>query len=257
MTKEELEYKIRRRYGRRNHEGRIWSGLFFIALGALFIAREAGVGFPQWFFTWPTLLIGIGVFLFVKHGFRHFAPLVMIGIGVVFLVDQYQMNFSLKPFLWPAMFVVFGFYLVVRPRRRFRHWKHGDPAQEALAAEPMDEATVLNTTEDVIDITTMFGGVKKKVLSKNFRGGDIVSVMGGSEIDLRQADFKDRISIDNFTLFGGTKLIVPAEWDVQSEVVAIFGGVDDKRPLPSDNLPRKILHLEGTCIFGGIEIKHF
>src|SRR5690349_22431252 len=40
-----------------------------------------------------------------------------------------------------------------------------------------------------IDVTAVFGGIKKNVLSKNFKGGDITSFMGGSEIDLSQADF--------------------------------------------------------------------
>ena len=47
----------------------------------------------------------------------------------------------------------------------------------------------------------------------------------------------------------------PPIWDVQSEMVAIFGGVDDKRQIKGVHLdPNKVLILDGTCIFGGIEI---
>jgi predicted membrane protein len=111
---------------------------------------------------------------------------------------------------------------------------------------------------DFLDVTAVFGGVKKNVLSKNFRGGDIVSFMGGSEIDLTQADFQGRIKIDTTNIFGGTKLIVPPTWDVQSDMVAIFGGVDDKRQISGVKLdPNKVLILDGTCMFGGIEIKSY
>jgi hypothetical protein len=82
--------------------------------------------------------------------------------------------------------------------------------------------------------------------------------MGGSEIDLTQADFTGTVKIDTTNIFGGTKLIVPPTWDVQSDVTAIFGGVDDKRQISGVNLdPKKILILDGTCMFGGIEIRSF
>jgi hypothetical protein len=82
--------------------------------------------------------------------------------------------------------------------------------------------------------------------------------MGGSEIDLTQADFQGRIKIDTTNIFGGTKLIVPPTWDVQSDMVAIFGGVDDKRQISGVKLdPNKVLILDGTCMFGGIEIKSY
>jgi predicted membrane protein len=111
---------------------------------------------------------------------------------------------------------------------------------------------------DFIDVTAVFGGVKKNVLTKTFRGGDIVSFMGGSEIDMTQADFTGRVRIDVTNIFGGTKLLIPSSWDVQNDITAIFGGVDDKRQISGVNLdPGKILILDGTCMFGGIEIRSF
>jgi hypothetical protein len=41
-------------------------------------------------------------------------------------------------------------------------------------------------------------------------------------------------------------------------MVAIFGGVDDKRQISGVKLdPNKVLILDGTCMFGGIEIKSY
>jgi hypothetical protein len=44
---------------------------------------------------------------------------------------------------------------------------------------------------------------------------------------------------------------------VRSEIAAIFGGVDDKRPQPANAAPEKILVLKGTIIFGGVEVNSF
>jgi predicted membrane protein len=99
--------------------------------------------------------------------------------------------------------------------------------------------------------------VHKKIVSKTFRGGDIVTMMGGTEIDLSQADFTGIIRLDVTQIMGGTKIIVPPHWEVRSEVTAIFAGFEDKRQQPTVVNPEKVLVIDGTSIFGGIELRNF
>lgn len=113
------------------------------------------------------------------------------------------------------------------------------------------------TSEDFIDATSIFGGVHKKMVSKNFKGGDIVTIMGGTEIDLSQADFTGVARLDVTQVMGGTKIIVPAHWEVRTEVSAIFAGFEDKRQQPAVQNPDQVLIIDGTSIFGGIELKNF
>ena len=95
-------------------------------------------------------------------------------------------------------------------------------------------------------------------MSKNFRGGEIVAVLGGAEINLAHADFDGVIRLEAVSVLGGTKLIVPPNWDVQSEMVAVFGGVEDKRVIRPELIdPNKKLVLEGTCFLGGLEIRNY
>ena len=82
--------------------------------------------------------------------------------------------------------------------------------------------------------------------------------MGGTEVNLSQADIQGTITLDTTNIFGGTKLIVPASWEVKSEATAIFGGIEDKRDLHAIKPdPAKVLIIDGTCIFGGIEIRNY
>jgi predicted membrane protein len=121
-----------------------------------------------------------------------------------------------------------------------------------------DRSTEQPDSNDFLDTTSILGGVKKIVLSKNFKGGDITNFMGGTEINFTQADIQSKVTIDTTNIFGGTKIIVPPTWDVQSDIVAIFGGVDDKRQmLTQTSDPVKTIRLSGICIFGGIEIRSF
>lgn len=114
------------------------------------------------------------------------------------------------------------------------------------------------TGDDYLDAVSVFGGVKKTILSKTFKGGDIVNVFGGAEIDLTMADIEGKVVIDITQIFGGTKIIVPSHWQVVSNLSAVFAGVDDKRLRKTgsgdDN---KILVLEGVSIFAGVDIRSY
>ena len=73
-----------------------------------------------------------------------------------------------------------------------------------------------------------------------------------------QADISTTATIDITQLFGGTNLVVPPHWNIKSEIVCVFGGIEDKRHLIKDAPEsKKVLVLRGTCIFGGIDIKSY
>lgn len=75
---------------------------------------------------------------------------------------------------------------------------------------------------EVVDIVSIFGGTKRNIISKEFKGGDAVAIFGGNDLILSQADFTGTATLDLTQIFGGTHLVVPANWKIQSEVVSIF-----------------------------------
>ena len=264
--KEDFRNEIESRWGqyeRRSRRGRVWAGFFLLVVGLLLLLKTLNViFFPSWFFTWPVFLIAIGLFIGARHGFRSGFWLIPILIGGLLLANEADPGLQLDRFIAPFIIITIGLMFILRPKRsHWRRWRHHYEEGGQQGNESSTESAFASTAgdrRDYIDITSVFGGVKKNVLSKNFKGGDIVSFMGGSEIDLTQADFTGRITIDATNIFGGTKLIVPSSWDVQSDITAIFGGVDDKRQVNGVNLdPNKVLILDGTCMFGGIEIRSF
>jgi predicted membrane protein len=248
-----------------NHQrrnGHVWAGTLLLVIGSLLFTRALGVPYPSWLFTWPVLLISIGLFIGLRHGFRVGGWIIPIIIGSIFLAERFIAGASFKPIIAPAIIISLGILFIFRPRgRHFRTRGFGEEIdREAYPASGLtgDESSNFSDRRDFIDTTSIFGGVKKIVLSKNFKGGDLVNFMGGSEINLTQSDFSGSVRIETTNVFGGTKLIVPSTWDVQSEVVAIFGGVDDKRHFNGASVdPSKVLIIEGTCLFGGIEIRSF
>lgn len=133
-------------------------------------------------------------------------------------------------------------------------------ADQPKAEAPNDPFTVKGNvfSDDILDATAVFGGVDKIVLSKNFKGGEIVNIFGGSAIDLTKADIQGHVMIEVTQVFGGTKLIVPPHWHVISDVSAIFAGVDDKRMRHTTTITNdKVLIVKGVSIFAGIEIRSY
>ena len=74
----------------------------------------------------------------------------------------------------------------------------------------------------------ILSGVNRGNNSPAFRGGDLTAVMGGCEIDLRQAAINGDATIDVFAMWGGIEIRVPGNWTVAFHVTPDLGGVEDK-----------------------------
>lgn len=232
----------------------ILTGAFILLFGIAALMKAVMADFPGWVLSWQMGLVAFGLFIGIRHNFRGGAWLVLLLVGGIFLLKDIFPEFSFK-LIWPTVLIVIGAFIIMRPRRRWK-WdgtKRTEGASDSFFSEDVDYSK-----EDYVDNTSIFGGAKKIVISKNFKGGDLVNIFGGTELDLSQADFTGSAVIELTTVFGGTKLLVPSNWSVKSEAVTIFGGIEDKRRMQTiTETPDKTLFIRGTVIFGGIDIKSF
>jgi hypothetical protein len=115
----------------------------------------------------------------------------------------------------------------------------------------------------------IFWGGRKKIIAKQFVGGEVVAIFGGYEIDLTEAEMAgDYIEIEAVNIFGGGEIRVPLGWDVYMQAVGIFGGCGDRTrhpdPVPAgaknpDGSPApqpKRLIVKGVAIFGGLTVRN-
>jgi predicted membrane protein len=232
----------------------IWTGVFILTIGVVALLRSTVEGFPDWAFSWQMLLVAFGLFIGVRHNFRGGAWLVLLLVGGIFLARDIYPHFSFGR-IWPVVLIVLGAFIILRPRRG---WKLNPNKKTEGASDSVFTEDIDYSKEDFVDSTSIFGGAKKIIISKNFKGGSLVNIFGGTELDLSQADFTGTAVIELETIFGGTKLLVPSNWSVKSEAVTIFGGIEDKRRMQAGTeTPEKTLFIRGTVIFGGIDIKSF
>jgi hypothetical protein len=230
-----------------------WVGAIILTLGSLLLLHKMDLlEFPRWIFSWKVMLIGIGLIVGINSNFKGIGWLVMILIGSFFFLDDIPgFPIDLDRYALPVGIIILGMFIVFRAvigkseKERKDIWGDGVVATDSGG-------------EDTFDLTTVFGGAKRKIFSKNFRGGRTTCIFGGSDIDMTQADINGTIIIDVVQIFGGVKMIIPANWEVKSDVSVILGGIDDKRNVPTAGLaPNKKLVLTGTVIFGGVDIKSY
>lgn len=233
-----------------HRRGRLTAGIFLFIIGGMLLFQEVSpYEFSDWVFSGGTLLFVIGLYSTIKHKFsRMFGPILM-GIGVILNLHMFFPAFNAWNYVWPIALMFFGAVIVLKPKRKDQ-W--GD------WAEKKGFANINDSDIDYMEVNAVFGGVKKSVSNRDFKGGEINAVFGGAEINLLNCDFNGRVTLEVNQVFGGTKLIIPSNWVVKSEVTAVLGSVEDKRSFANvQQDENKVLVLNGNAVFGGIDIRSF
>ncbi|MFO7863392.1 MAG: DUF5668 domain-containing protein [Salinivirgaceae bacterium] len=220
---------------------RLMTGVLLLLAGGLLLLSNFNLLSWQMediIFSWQMLLIGIG---FISLAGRNFtSAIVLFAIGGFFLLPEIFINLRIDfvSVFWPFVIIIIGLTLIFR-RSNF--------SKEKKATE---------FTENYIDEVNIFGGSERVLNSEFFEGGKITSIFGGSTVNLKNVKLKNGFAeIEMTSIFGGSKLFIPENWNVRIEATSIFGGINDKRQLNVTETPNtNTLVIKGTAIFGGGEI---
>lgn len=221
--------------------GRLVTGLLLVALGGLFLAHNLDVLDARPYLRyWPAGLIAIGVASLVQAcgASGRIAGVIWIAVGSWLLLEDFDLVHMSPWDLWPLLLVLVGGSLV---------WRALFPAWRSSGASGGDST---------VGALAVMSGVKRVNSSRDFRGGDLTAIMGGAEIDLRQATIAgDEAVIEVFAMWGGIELRVPETWIVVNNVLPVLGGVEQKTRLTAgERSPRLVVR--GLVIMGGVEIKN-
>ncbi|USX12488.1 cell wall-active antibiotics response protein [Oxalobacteraceae bacterium OTU3CAMAD1] len=144
--------------------------------------------------------------------------------------------------LWPVMLIVFGIAVVFKSSTGRSAFKQPG----AKADNEFDQMEV--------DITSFMGAFKRRIITADFRGGEITALMGGCDLDLRQSSINGEAVLNVFSLFGGVTIKVPVDWTVVLQGTPIMGGFEEKTAPPAT--PGKVLYVRGYAIMGGLEVRN-
>ena len=254
-------------------------GLIVITVGVLTTLDNLGVLDAQYYFRfWPVAIIAIGLAKLWRaldgHG-GYVTALAFSTAGTWLLLEQLDLLTISFREVWPALLVLVGGSLVWQALSRSRpaapdepeglgeleglgHFgEPGEPGRSQVSGLP-GESRQPGPEDDanaVLHATAILGSVVRGNNSPRFRGGSLTVVMGGCEIDLRNASIEREAVIEVFAMWGGIEIRVPEDWTVVSQVNPVLGGVADTTR-PPQTAGRRRLVLRGFVIMAGIEVKN-
>lgn len=229
------------RLGRGSISARVIMGLAMVALGVLWTLDNLGMldaePIVRW---WPLLVIGFGVTKLLGLGTPRnpAAGTILSVVGFWLLAGGLGFGWVDISLLFPLLLLALGVHLLTRSFRT-----------QAIAGSSDDPSATLSTF-------AFWSGIDRKAVSQDFRGGDATAVMGGVNVDLRQArPAPGGAVLDLFVWWGGVEIRIPEQWKVVNEANVVMGGIEDKSKAPSPDA-RDALILRGLVIMGGVEIKN-
>lgn len=227
---------------RRGPTAQVVFGLLILILGVLFTLDNFDlIDAGRYLRYWPAALVAVGllkIYHAARHGHGWFGGLVFLGIGSWMLLNGVlYFRIDIRD-LFPLLLVLLGGYMVWRGfgGQRRDHKADGHSSFSALA---------------------VMGGIARRSSSQAFQGADLTAVMGGCEIDLRQASIVPGTEaiVDLFAFWGGIDIKVPEDWTVVTRAMPLMGGVEDKTRAPQGAATRRLI-VRGIVVMGGVVIKN-
>jgi predicted membrane protein len=253
---ENIRRNMRERMQRSSRPPGMAAGLILIAVGTLFLLGHMGlVDTGRLWKFWPLIIVVVGLVKFFKER-SQVGGAITIVIGVLLQLNQLGYLRLSWGSVWPLILIAAGIAMIWS---RFEVPKFPTPPAEAGIA---GMGTVSGTSSyETLNEYALFGGIERRMHTNSFRGGSIVSVFGGVEVDFLSADIEGQEAVIYVeAIFGGIELRVPERWKVVFQGQSIFGGYSDEtRPPLADtpgSTPRKTLILRGKAVFGGINVKN-
>ena len=152
--------------------------------------------------------------------------------GVAFLLNNLDvLDFNVFSLFWPIVIILVGWSIIRQGHRK----------------------VIVQSGDD--NYFAMMSGTESRNTSKDYKGGKVTAIMGGVDIDLRNAVIKKNATLEVFALMGGVEVKVPRGWVVKSQAVVFLGGIENK----ADDVTKAgapTLTLVGNVVMGGVEVKY-
>ena len=212
-------------------------GLVLVVIGLIFLLHNLDFHYFERFWNfWPLALLAIGLAkAFSGRADERTFGWVVTFLGAIFFA-RYTLgwNVHMREF-WPVILVIIGISIVMR---------------SIQGPQPPRGAT---DTSSLVRERALVGGIKRKNTSQSFQGGELTAVMGGCEIDLRDARMAGpQVIIDCFAMWGAIVIQIPPDWSIDPQISVFAAGFEDRTKPPVQ--PAGTLVLRGTAVMASFEL---
>ena len=216
-------------------------GIIILAIGILYLITTINPDFVvDYSLLWPGALILFCVCSIIKNKRLDMVSSIGVFVGTLILgVNANWFDKDIYKFMWPGVLIIIGISIIL---------------SSILFNKNKKKTKKLNIKDGILTYSGIFAGIDEKVTIKDFKGAIVYSIFGGVELDLRSIEPKEDIVINVYSIFGGTTLLLPKDYNVKVNSTAIIGGSENK----SNNQyseTQKTIYINTTSVFGGCEIK--
>lgn len=231
-----------------NHRRRskVVFGLFILAVGLFALLDNLHVFDSRLVQPyWPLVLVALGALKLVQ---MRDATGVVFGVALIAVGGAMTLNnlglivFHVRDW-WPVLLIMVGALSIARGFR---------PESSASGCRGRRRRDERLEHGSRIDASAMMSALVLKNDSQDFQGGDVSTVMGAVEIDLRQASIVNEAHLHVSIIMGGIEIKVPRDWSVSVNGSPTLGGIEDRSAPPLASTKRLVI--DGSVVMGGVEI---
>ncbi len=242
-----------------------WSFIFgalIVAAGVVLLLDQQGLinADRVLSYFWPVVMIAAGTTMLIDcrgRGGRGLWGGILLASGVLLVLENLGVAHIHFNTVWPLVVIAIGVLMIWQaagPRIR------PDGTTNSQWPEIFNRWSRAGSPEDDFNGIAILGGFKRRITSKKFKGGRVLSFMGGFQIDLRQAEMEgDSATIEAMSVMGGGEIKVPDDWLVSMEGISLFGAFVDETDQHTPGVAgtqQKRLIMKGASLMGGIVVKN-
>ncbi len=211
-------------------------GILFIIVGLIIGLNSFGITNIDVFFDgWWTLFIIIPAINGIISDDEKLGSVIWLVVGVILLLGcQDMISFEI---IWKLMLPLILVFIGV----------------SIMFGGNKDKTDAAKNGKNR-EFCACFGGQTVKFDDQDFKGATVNGIFGGITLDLRNAKIKDGSVIEAAAVFGGVTILIPEDLKVEIKSTSVFGGVTDRTKTKEKN-DKVTLYVNGSAIFGGVEIK--
>lgn len=212
------------------------TGIIIAAVGVAFLLNALHIVALDTLATtyWPLAIVAAGVLILINSWRSWPVAAFLLALGGLYqLRVMHVIDVEPWPIVWPLILIFVGISVV------FGRSYTGKRVSKA----------------ERDDVSAILAGATVNNSSKSFKQSNATAIMGGAQIDLRQADFSKQALVDVFAFWGGVEIIVPEHVVIRNQMSNIMAGTDDKTHQKTTK-DSPVLTIAGTIIMAGVSIRN-
>ena len=223
--------------------GDIVIGLLFVAVGVIFAGRmlfdwEFTVFYPGW---WTIFIIVPCIASMISNKIN-FGNLFGLGVGIILFMGANNIFFDMAEswkLIVPLLLVIIGISIIFKKNNTGNY---------------IEEQKNIKTNGPIPEFSAVFSGNDYTATQgETFNGANCSAVFGGVDLKLYGASITEDVIINCSTVFGGADIYLPPNVKVKVTQTPIFGGIENRHNDCID-AGAPTVYINGTCIFGGIDV---